>query len=466
MPDPFEELETFKQRGLPVDPLPATEVRRRGDRMRRRNNALTAVGGIAAATILVATPLALATDGGSRSDRPIPPASQGTDGSDGSETGWRSSIPGGFPLTYGMPERNAYDGSEVKSVPGYRIESGVAPCGGDNLDVDYPVAMVDAVSVSARQEEGGIERNLLLYEDADAAATVLEEFQGRFEGECPAPRNGPGSALLSAAVGDETLVYVDRWRSEGELTADGYLHLLVRVGNAVLHESTFFGGAGDQAVVAQTLDDVLEESAYPVASMCLFSASPCTELPSEPRAAADAAPIPDGFPLAEGLPEGDQVIGPAPDAGGIDLSAMCGTMRDVWPGDFADRSAVTVTLGDFLRSRELVTFASPDQAPAIVEQLRGAVAACPAVESAPGQESDTDQAYTVLDDGTGADSLSFAMTTQGGQLAAVYRFVAVSGLVLASYISGDFTEAELDSQLADLVEQDAAVLGGAAGLAG
>ena len=30
MPDPFEELETFKQQGLPVNPLPASEVRRRG----------------------------------------------------------------------------------------------------------------------------------------------------------------------------------------------------------------------------------------------------------------------------------------------------------------------------------------------------------------------------------------------------------------------------------------------------
>ena len=43
--DPLESLDNFSE-GLHVNSLPASEVRRRGDRMRRRNTALATVGGV------------------------------------------------------------------------------------------------------------------------------------------------------------------------------------------------------------------------------------------------------------------------------------------------------------------------------------------------------------------------------------------------------------------------------------
>ena len=57
MPDPIEELSNFDPRS-PVNPMPAAEVRRRGDRLRRRNTARV-VGGAVAAVVLVAVPVAV-----------------------------------------------------------------------------------------------------------------------------------------------------------------------------------------------------------------------------------------------------------------------------------------------------------------------------------------------------------------------------------------------------------------------
>ena len=56
--DPLESLDNFPE-GLHVDSLPASEVRRRGDRMRRRNTALATVGGVVAAAVFIGTPVAL-----------------------------------------------------------------------------------------------------------------------------------------------------------------------------------------------------------------------------------------------------------------------------------------------------------------------------------------------------------------------------------------------------------------------
>ena len=73
MPDPMDELSNFEP-GVPVSPIPAAEVRRRGDRLRRRNTAL-AVGGAVAAIAADRRPgrgrrSAATTTAGRRSLRP------------------------------------------------------------------------------------------------------------------------------------------------------------------------------------------------------------------------------------------------------------------------------------------------------------------------------------------------------------------------------------------------------------
>ena len=103
MPDPLDELENFTDPGLTMNPLPASEVRRRGTRMRRRNHALAALGGVAAVA-LIATPLAMAATN-DRTDTTPPPATQ----SPSPTATWVQQIPADFPLTDDMSQGAASD---------------------------------------------------------------------------------------------------------------------------------------------------------------------------------------------------------------------------------------------------------------------------------------------------------------------------------------------------------------------
>src|SRR6476620_11217103 len=95
MSDPIRDLEDLKHEGMNVNPLPAAEVRRRGTRLRRRNNALAAVGALAVVAV-IATPLAVVARGGDHAgpgpvDTPSPTRTvQGE---------WLQTIPGDFDLT-------------------------------------------------------------------------------------------------------------------------------------------------------------------------------------------------------------------------------------------------------------------------------------------------------------------------------------------------------------------------------
>src|SRR4051794_2663009 len=97
MPDPADrdflaELENFSTPGPTMTPLPASEVRRRGTRMRRRNNALATLGGVAAVAI-IATPIALAATGGPQGPSPAPPVASQPAG------GWQQRVPADFDIT-------------------------------------------------------------------------------------------------------------------------------------------------------------------------------------------------------------------------------------------------------------------------------------------------------------------------------------------------------------------------------
>ena len=125
--DPLESLDNFPE-GLHVDSLPASEVRRRGDRMRRRNTALATVGGVVAAAVFIGTPVALMSGNDKDTVDPAPSPPTPTVTEDG-QPGWLTEIPAEFPLADGFPETNGLDGSptEVVDSPGPQYD-GIGAC--------------------------------------------------------------------------------------------------------------------------------------------------------------------------------------------------------------------------------------------------------------------------------------------------------------------------------------------------
>lgn len=252
--DPFE---TFKATmSTDLHPLPAHEVRRRGDRLRRRNTALAVAGGTVAALVAVGVPVALTQTGGS------------TDGDSGllatqAPFEWRTDVPEDFPMLSGMPEVNVFSGTPVEVREGYDPQA-AGPCREEPWQVTGALETLQAV---AQETEGGIDRSLAVFADADEAAERLDAFAER---AATCTDRGSEVVPLVSDLGDQSLVFAHVY-DDG--TAN--LHQAVRVGNAVLYTTSTFNGGGDPAVVEQTRELEQERSAEVVSAMCVFSADPC-----------------------------------------------------------------------------------------------------------------------------------------------------------------------------------------------
>lgn len=139
MHDPFDDLKGLE--GLSRPSLPAEEVRRRGDRLRRRRTALQAVGA-AAAVAVIASGGMLATGGDPGTGPDIGPAERtGTPApsptAEAAEHPWITSLPDGFPLDWALPE----PGGDVPELAadGFERAVGWLDTCDEPLDRDHPV---------------------------------------------------------------------------------------------------------------------------------------------------------------------------------------------------------------------------------------------------------------------------------------------------------------------------------------
>lgn len=259
--DPFETFKATMSANDTLHPLPATEVRRRGDRLRRRNTALAVAGGTVAAMTAVGVPLALTQGGGG--DAPPPPIA--TDGPSPDSVTWRSEVPERFPITDGFPE--GQPGFEVQLVDGFRPQA-VGPCAGPAWDVSAALDSLQAIYTDP--SEGGLDRVLSVFEDADAASAELASLREQVDTCQPEDQPRVAAALLVSDLGEESVVFVNDYGA-----GEAILHQAVRVGNAVLYSTSTFLGAGDPAVVEQSRELEQQRSAPVVAEMCVFAADPC-----------------------------------------------------------------------------------------------------------------------------------------------------------------------------------------------
>jgi hypothetical protein len=272
MRDPLDELENFTNPGLTMDPLPVAEVRRRGTRMRRRNNALAAIGGVAAVAI-IATPLAMAATG-NRTDTTPPVTTQPPSPTQSvtQSVTWKREIPADFPIADGMPE-----GTTVDKIP---APTGLVVCGTEAGTTLTPSGSRRSLASASFEEgpEGTEVRTIALFPDDSAAIAATAALEDLVAG-CTTDPNGTGDTLLNelgpgSLGGDASYVVTQQAQDSDGVLSQLTTMEVVRTGNAVYVVSSFTS-AGGQQVVDGEVQRLAESSAPVIDAMCIFSADPC-----------------------------------------------------------------------------------------------------------------------------------------------------------------------------------------------
>ncbi|HSV39924.1 MAG TPA: sensor domain-containing protein, partial [Nocardioidaceae bacterium] len=269
MPDLFDPLRNLDD--LPVHPLPPDQVRRQGDRMRRRRHALQALGA-AAAVAVVASGTALGL-----SSLDDPTKSDGTPVS-APEDGWLTEIPTHYPLDRGwpmiQPPEESQNGPSQKFAP--LAEAGIEPCG----TASYPsAAPIDSVGTEWNAPEDMRARELTLYPDSAAAGTVLDRMVDAWQA-CPteeqtAPPFERTYVVTRSSLADESWTIVKG--TSGALGLE--IYNVARVGNAVL--ISWISNHGSLDASAPQVDAQAAQVEGLVADMCIFALDPC--VPVEPE---------------------------------------------------------------------------------------------------------------------------------------------------------------------------------------
>jgi hypothetical protein len=422
MREPLDDLSDL--RGIDVDPLPASEIRLRGDRLRRRRNALT-VTGAAAAVAAVALTASLVGGGVDRSSPA--PATNSPSADATQEAAPVPIIPDDVPLDSGLPAENL-DGSRVAVTSAPGVEP-LDLCGEAVLDT---AGAADVAGVTYSGGEDYRARTLLAF----ASAAEAEAYVARTDelvGVCPETEDTVGVLLVEpveAQLGEESVAFATRYKSnDGPLTGLTVHHVarmhstvLItsqsgEVGNTTANRATYAADAGTDA--AALLAEVT-------------GTSPSTD----PTSAAVATEIPADFPLDVDLQamegDGGELTGPSADAPGLGTVDVCGV--SAWTDEPQARLAVNATGPEYEDAREVRVLASADEAVAQMSALRAAVEGCPEEQLDGGGAL----VRTTFDEDTGYETITFSSTYTEGLGGTVQQFVRVGSAILATSIYGEF----------------------------
>jgi hypothetical protein len=446
MPD-FDDLSTFTDgfsKGSTVTPLPASEVRRRGDRMRRRNTAFATVGGVVAAAVFIGTPVALLNNSGDSDVQPAPPAPSQTQDA---QFEWVTEIPSDFPVTAGMV-----------TGAGEATEGDLDAL--DLCDTSYPTSRGTADSQTwfySDDGESSLTRVLQLWPDDAAAYQSLDRLEEAVAA-CPQEPASNGEDVVETRLVDVAPSGVASVTFTQQLVADDGLRYglttvqVTQVGNAVLVDWSYGAAGGDEAIEI-ALGTLADRSTETRAAMCVFDRNPCGTVSPPPSVDEDQPPavataIPADFPLARGMntdPEGGELQGPGADVEGAPLVDVCGLT--VWePSLVVDRLAVRETGIEYLETRELVTFATADEASESVTLVREAVSACPRIEG-----ETYDRVTRVLEGTDEYDSFSWGYYAEEALDGGVFQITRVGSSVLVVFSAGEMSEASLQTVADEMV---------------
>ncbi len=280
MSDLFDPLREITRE--PVSSLSAAEVRRRGDRHRRRRTAVQVLGGAAAVTVVALGAYTMA-DGSPNSSREVPPASQRPSSSE-QASGPVTRVPEGFPLDQGMVEAASVKGPSRDALwlTDVSICGDVAPYSPADVTTDAVGVMHDDTGYSQR-------RQLMVYPDAATAHRMARDLVNRFEA-CPrydldTGDTGHGEALNQVTpreLGDEAWTVKNGAMFNGAPTIGEDIYAVVRVGNAVLYSwaGAETSGLTNPPGFERNAQAELDGLAGPVAAMCVFTRAGCGSGPS------------------------------------------------------------------------------------------------------------------------------------------------------------------------------------------
>lgn len=264
MPD-LTDLDTFDQGLPPMDLLPPSEIRRRGDRMRRRRTALVAAGGVLAVALAVGVPaVALSGNDHGRRVEPAPRPSQTEP-----PRGWLGSV-FDYPIESRFP------------TPFERVESSdpsLTPLCAETTAFGN-ISYVDEALVSYTGEsEDRAQRWLIVFPDQQAAEDAMADARNVIR-SCPSPSAGPhGLSTIYSEVpwqygADDTFAWAEQVRHADGLLSDLTYVQAARTGNAVYVESSYTSAGGD-AVIDSLQELLTQRSVEPLGLLCIYSVNPC-----------------------------------------------------------------------------------------------------------------------------------------------------------------------------------------------
>ena len=329
MSDPFEELRELGS-GMPARPLPASEVRRRGDRMRWRRTAFQAAGAAVTVAVLGSGGLLVGENmtGTGPPPRPATQAPSPTVSATEPPGGWVSEIPEGFPLAVGLPAPDPVGNAPPWSTSvATDVAWSLLPC--HEQDTGQSVFPSDArrtaasfifAQVPARRHV----RQLVVYRDGGSAAAAADQILAQARACGPEEAVPDAGELRWEVTAGPDLGGEQAWLVSGAeygLATDArgtsrVLLAVVREGNALL-----VARLGDAASLPDPADLTEPAAAEWVghvttisAAMCVFAVQPCPpsadDITEDPPDApldevASLTRIPDGFDLALGIPPDD-----------------------------------------------------------------------------------------------------------------------------------------------------------------
>lgn len=377
MRDPLDELKNLSG-NLDARPLPPAEVRRRGNRMRRRRTAFQAVGA-AAAVAVIASGGAFVTGNLTSAEPPVGPAmstspSPSPSASASAAPAVQSEIPEDFPVAQDIDAPEGVDSTDLLRDDATDQSWYGLPCSAPGQEVTFPG---DDRRTAARRVwvEGdfwGKSRQLFVYEDhvaADRALTALKKAADACLGADTPPGAQPMDWNYEWSPGNET---TPSWLiAQGSTIADGSHPFFVDLTVTQVGRSVFVSRSGrsqKERLPWQRLEDSHEVVLR--AAWCLWMEGPCGSVTPEESASFDKETIARGLPNPGGdVPEWTWTEGDP-------LSAVaCGGPENL-PSQPTASFRVEVSPPDENAWRHLLVFGTEQAASDALRQLRSSAVVC------------------------------------------------------------------------------------------